>query len=1816
MVNETLKPMIKPFPILLKSQFAIEILTHYKGQSMISWPLMDLIYLLMQEAASDEQSAAIQTIIENNPMIYNAHNTVHVNRQYIQNSDARKPINVIHQQLQLINTLINTEHLNPIINHQEVQKLIDLNMSLYPVKQFAHSISQSEVGNKYIDRYTIKYLGARTESQNSKSQTLDKSDTNMENGVDIPPYKYNPNAPEYGQIMLHQDANYFKNNYGHNNIAGLNAYAKLYAINDDIHVFETSTSEPHFFSKLINRLLGRNQKSVPLNSENHATERYTQWSAVQLLTATEVSMPLAHYINQTSNRFIYRSYADHKRELFYDEVNSHIQSPKWLNIFKQDQVVRMDTSNKMLKNKYFITPNDTLIKNEHFLKMQLNAHENRMNRMFQYPVNREMYNQEISSKINDDSHLTANSNLNYEINSDNLNYLNILNTLDALDTLDTLNKLNTLYSTQKKNSRFLNSMIKSVQNNIQVNDIVNIDNLNSPLKTNTRIETNAFTKAKGYTNSNLSIFNHPSFLEKNRALVATHLLRTREGLYHIDIQENWMDSPYEGYEKYEENALYRSLNLINRQMLLKEQFVNNDAQIHQTVINNKVIENTFIDHMDNPNKMPYSRLYSVQNINVQSGNTQNSDTQKNHIQNVNTQSSNTLNNYTRNRFTQSTYSNDSVGYDAHTTSIENIFNSRVNEEHSTAMAHSVNMRSQSANMLSQSINMHSKSDSMYSQSNIHSQSTNIYSQTTGMYYQLDLDSNASSNAVTNTNSEYGDLYNSNPKNNAIYQKQFYTNYPTKIFTNLGPYGPTNQWTDEPVSEDYFSNSALMVYQIHHNNLNSNFQGALRHILLSTLETVSRFDNLETVSLNSRETVFNESVQRLADGSIESSNNSMLSFTGDSINSLQKIKAFNAFYTNTIIEKKNALENLEAFSQKILNRFSSIGDEKIDNQIKYYLEHLESLKFLSQGRYQDAQEYIKLRESTVDLKRNLSPTDLSQSSSQPMNIPLSLYQSINSENWAQHTILPANLFLTHRLHNLNHLSRDDRSEAQFKLTSTSSIDYMISSTTQVTNGPQSLIHLAASLVNQSNRFLEQHHFYYKNRFQANKDSFLQTEIREDESNNFTLKKSILNPRYEHKSTQTDSNQMFSDKVFSSQMNSNYAISKQAISNQNTLNPSVFVEASHHQVILNSIAPENAFKHTFKQTFRHTFNMLYRFEPIAIQSSGLSLKSNRLINPKVQAKRRSVPNSKPRAIFISESREEAVSVFNLKKIIDSKPFIANLEHKQFQWIKGILTNVHLYSDYSKTLYNTVISSDIEKEVLYENSATKHSSFPLHKRHLINNQRIKQLTEQLVNQTTVHKLSPITIDAQLDTVVNVKTNLKPKMVSSYQVIQLSSMNRKTMNSNYNSQNRDHYNCYPIHISDHGDFINYADRNVVNSNHAHHNYNQIHDININNIYSNHINRASIDNSHKSDYNTDEFSHNISSNNLRPIRLIKTNNNIKETQNHVIKTHNSMSINPKIITLKLNHPTFNPDQSSPDHTHYFSSKWQNTVILKNGDESIKLTLNTSYLRQRIAPIKQTESSSVDYTHEISLLMAELENTQMSSDKIKGRKQKKAARKNAEKRKAIEREIEHIKFQSKLQQQRQKKVHNQYPELVPAYVYQSLAEVHKKLDHALIVQRQLHYKNQFVKSKDENKQGLNLSEKTVQTISNYAEHMKKSMNHTKVLHNMKTVSLNNNRVQMSTYLLQKQTPVNLTHHTDQVMSYSEVESSRLSHKTVTREVIREVMTAPEMTSVLPKDHQESAQVVENTVAPSPETINIDKIADQVYKRVTDRVERERRRRGL
>lgn len=1766
MVNQTLKPMIKPFPILLKSQFAIEILSHNKGQSMISWPLMDLIYLLMQEELNEEQSVTIQTIIENNPMIYNAIQQVHEHRENVKNIDYNRPINIINQQLLLINTLLKTNHMNPIVNYQEIQKIIDLNMSLSQDKRFSNTLSLNEIKNP-------------------------------------------------------------KGVYVSNDTTTLNTYAKLYSLNEieislgehltQNHHSETSTkaSEPRFFSKLVNRLLGRNQNSVSLESEkntdpysinengtknntqnrnNEAMALYTQWTATQLLTAIETSMPIAHYINQNSNRFIYRSYVDHKLDLFYDEVNQHIQSPKWMNTYKKNETLLTDVSNSLLKNRYFIKPNNSLIKNNNFSKIQLSTQENRINAMLQYNVTKNMQNQAINPKLNHDINLNSNQELNYEINQ-NLN------------------------STQKKNSLFLESIIRHVQNNIQMNNakimnsnlktntsidtdavthVNNITHVNNTLNLNSTVDMNTFNNTSGYTDSDLSIINTHNFFEKNQNLMATHLLRTHGGLYNININQNQMNYAFE------ENALYRSLNLINRQLIPKEQLSHNDTFIKNTVINNTI---------------QYSRLYEIQNAQ-----TQNQNNEHRIYQNV------LLEN-------QNHFEND------HT--FENM-----------------NLEMMSNINTSHKINNTTGDDARIT------------------YIQKAFSTNNKYNTDINNDTRYGELYEINQISfnpNSVYNNSIYTNvnaddYVTYINQN-------RQYNTNP----------LMVYYTSHNNLNNDYKGALRHILFTNIETVYSFDN----TMNKLNESINKLIYKSADSSVDSSksnsetdpinNSPIINPIMSPMNRLISIKAFNETYLDNITVKYNALRNLSTFTRDILNRFFSTGDEKVFNQIQAYFEQIEPLNFESQNRW--TQESRILNTNALNYK-----SEIHQINTQP----LGLYQSMILNDLIHHTALSADQFLTHRFSNLNLMSNDNHLKTKaphFELNAREHSDYTTVSMTHVMNDPQSLIHLAASLVNQSNRFLEQHHFYYKNKLQASEslsNLISQTTIRGDESLNKVWIKSILNRNFE-----------------------------------NDLKP------PYNQINLNQTSFENSFK--------HTFDMLYRGEPTSIQSSELLSKVDQFINQRVlkrttidqnaasytstnsnlnqnlrmtsnvpfvsqlkselEAQLASELKTEFESKFESEQKFESereieftqvlnqISSHYLKNIVENKAFLVNLEHKQLQLYndeisytteKGIvhsvqyikaffkhypirtqariliktqkrllnrnnrnsfnnlnrlqninnlseldhveapLTLIDLLNDsqehevinfnYMNTLASVInasnnlykeifqLSSKVESNRVDTNSTDStdptdndKTSFR-HSSYLLKNQLTKHSTNLLMNPlikhlATVNKLSQITIEAQLATINNMKSSSQTHPLS---------LTNNTRNHNSNMSTTS-FTGDTNHTSN---LNNLSDINNLN--------------NVSTIYSiNHMNNVNnTNNTNNVDY-TNNANH---TNNLS--RLNHTH--------HMTTVHNEMRVNPKIITLKLNHQAFNQafnePKSEPNHTNYFATKWQNTVILKNEAENIKLTFNASYLRQRIAPINQMESSSVDYTHEISLLMAELADTQKSSEKVKGRKQKKVAKKNDEKRKAIEREIEHFKFQSKQQQQQQQQniQHSQFPELVPSFIYQSLKASQKKLDGESIVQKQLHYKNQFVKSKEENKKILNLSEKTVKTISNYTKTLQKSMKQMSILHDIKIPTVTNNTVQMSTFLLQKQTPVNMTHHTDQVMSYSDIESSQLSHKIVEREIVREVMAAPEMVSVLPKDHQESTQNVETAVAPLPETINIDKIADQVYKRVADRVERERRRRGL
>ena len=1762
MVNQTFKPMIKPFPILLKSQFAIEILSHNKGQSMTSWPLMELIYLLMQEELNEEQSMTIQTIIENNPMIYNAIQHVHEHHETVKNTHYSRPINIINRQLLLINTLLKTDHMNPVVNYHELQKLIDLNISSSSKEQISSSI---EIRNEYAKRYV---------KNNLKIQHSENIDTNNH---------------ENGMTLI------TKNTHVYRDTPVLNNYAKLYlrdalkasteqisTQNESVKTLEKS-SERHFLSKLVNRILGRNQKSNDLenstltqNRNTEAMASFTQWSATQLLTAIEMSMPIAHYINQTSNRFIYRSYVAHKLERFYDEVNQHIQSSKFTEI-----------PNPVFKKRDVIKPNDTLIKHAVFSKTQLTAHENRMNAMLQYSVRNKnsLFIDSIKQHVNNDNNLSNHT---------------VMNSNSQINTIVKSDSTTNLYSISNKNT------------DIHLSDYHDSNlNLNSNRYINSEINDNSISR----------------YIDMNRY--------ASDDLIH---------------NLFETNTLYRSLNLINKKMPLNEPFASEKITIHQTVIDNtfqysqlyKITNNHIQDKPTNEIKIQNQFMnqgkFVNQNQFANQGKFINQNNERLIYQNVRLENqaihinSNTFEN--RNKI-------------INTSTNTNNINHQVARHNNTDSLTQYNMPSQESFQNLSVFNRHNNryhlnemnSNSMYHQTfnrasygptvkvepyneTVFNRNSNYYSNAIPTHLN---NNNNNSNSNINSNNNYGSNLNFNHQFNSASRN---LNNLYDVNNNTLTH---NNFEVETVFNygDRYRYNPLMVYRMRYSDLHNDYQSAIKHIILTQMEAVYNFDN--------RINAFNESMKQIVNAHMNEhitkgidkfTNNAIENLTNIAINRVQSVNLFNDSYLKDIHKKYNTLKNTNTFTLDLANRFFNTHDAKFIKQIHQTLEQVKSLYFDRLNLYtQAAQEN---RNNVFDLK-----SEMHQHQIQPLN----LYQGDIQKALIKHSTFSIDQFLTYRFDTLNQMLRDDRVQSSvhhLKSRSFNQIDLFSVTKEQTFNEPQSLIRLASSLINQSNRFQR---FYYNNKLIGSEvvtNLILQTAIRGEKSINSLWLKSILNRT--------------SDK---------------------TINQSIF-----NPFYINQISEESS--------FTHTFEMLYPQAYTSIQEDTFLSEVNHFINQSILRKikktrtandQNSAQNSDQNTDQYAELSANITSNLNLhlalnassesefnpaldhitshylKNIIENKTFLVNLEHKQLKLAQSNFRNENL--NQNENLFNQRLSLfnhnvnlfdpnvEINTDVFLNSDTTSYNlenkgvytlqqirallkTYPIRTQaKLIMNahKRLKNINHlnHLSNSNILNRFQSSNNLSVFDTVeapLTVTDMLNASQV--HEVIDFNYMN--SLASIINASKK-----FQIHISNYADDHSLKHTQNEHDNSVHHiiTVNNLHNIEQMNLLKQMDNILYMNRTNRTDHTYNINSENQTNNKNNLNRLNHTHN--------MTTLHNEMRVNPKIITLNLNHKVFKKtfnrgfnqslDQSvnetrlGSDQTNNYASKWQNTVILKNDDESIKLTLNASYLRQSITPINQIKAPSVDYTHEISLLMAELADTQKSSEKVKGRKQKKAARKKEEKRKALEREIERLNLQIK-QQEQQRLAHKQYPELVPAYVYQSLKASQKQLDGESIIQSQLHYKNQFVKSKAENKSPLKLSEKTVKMISNYTKTLQKNMKQINILHDIKTPSVTNNTVQMSTYLLQKQTPVNLTHHTDQVMSYSDVESSQLSHKTVEREIIREVMAAPEMTSLLPKDAQESAQNVEPAVAPLPETINIDKIADQVYKRVTDRVERERRRRGL
>ncbi|GAU77507.1 hypothetical protein [Fusibacter sp. 3D3] len=1648
MVNQIIKPIIKPFPLLIKSQFAIEILSHNKGPSMITWPLMDLVYLLLQEELNEAQGVTVQTIIENNPMIYNAIHQVNEHYENTKITNYSRPINVIHQQLLLIHTLLKTSQINPVINHQEIQKLMDLNRVSYQSDMLSSTMWHDEIKNEYAVRYTRKYLYEHSGDQNIKLLT-----------------QYNEKA--YPIIMRQERTS-------------LNTYAKLYARNEsrpstEMHskqndYYETSTkvSEHHFLSKLVNRILGRNQKSIALESEKtidnynytsnntntninsntntnvncdntsdlignmnsnkntEAVASFSQWSAVQLLTAMEVSTPLAHYINQSSNRFIYRSYADHKLNLFYDEVKKNIHG---INSYSENKIRRVDN---VLITRNTIKQDNPLIQNMTFSKKQLNAHEYRLNAMLQYVVahkytfTNETQNQEINQELN--------QKLNQELNQE----LNLNVSRNLIQRLD---------NTQKKNSCFMESIVQTVKTNNNLSDIngntinisrnivdtnSNIANLNKFTYMSNSIDANNATNVTNMNNHvNTNINSNDEriniFFENNHALIATHLIRTNMSLILNNTSNLYRKNQNQINDLSEENTLYRSLNLINRQI----------TQIEQNV--------------------PYIA---------------------------------------------SSDSNLDLNHDISTTVNLN-----------SAYKHMVNKALFNSNFIS-NIKLLNEFGSLYkinSKNNSKSNTINSYKASS----DSNLDLNHDISTTVNLNSAYITM----------------TAHPSNGFDILYE-------TDRP----------LMVYHMNYKNLHNDYQSALKHILLTNMASLYRLDNMTHVPM--------ESIMELP----------IKKLISKPLNNLIGVKAINATYLKNITEKYNALKTMNTFTQDMLNHFFSAGDAKFLKQISHSLEQINTQS-------------------------------------------LGLYQSVIINDLIHNTAFSGDQFLTHRFNSLSSMIKEghfDSKTLRFELSDRhQSVHYSNDPVTvlikHALNEPQSLIRLAASLVNQSNRFLEHNHY-------------LQTTTRKKEPLSTRWIKSILN----HKSDYA-LNQNFSDQSFWNQSALDQMSLDQISLDQSSFNPIFFSQKS------------------FDNSFKHTFEMLYRLEHLSIQKNALlskvdhfinqsilkkaffdpssetnlysNLNSNSKLEFKLNTQIESLFNSKLETPLTSEFKLKSKSEtetewgtqveakFNqilkshhLKNITENKTFLVNLEHRQLQFsFKNKSVNQTAKANLNINQYIDLYSSRderIEKGVGHHIKAFR-KTYPIRTFLIKAHKRVtNNLNEEVILLSSKINPQKVTIKSLLSTSSH---RFKNHFSNLNKLSQMTLDAPFFLTENINSSNEIHP-------------LSKIDNNISNMN----NRSNINNIsNMNNM--NNINNISSTNNRR---NINNIS---STNNRRNINNISSMNNI----NHIMK------VNPKMITLKMNTHTLNQSNSLNQNqnqnqyhgqTNHFATKWQNTVILKNDDESIKLTFNASYMRQMVVPTHKINLSSVesidavDYTKEISRLMAELTDTEKLSQKVKGRKQKKAAKKNDAKLKWIEKEIEHLKFQSEQQHDAER---IQFKE---TYIYQGIKASQKKLDGETIIQSQLHYKNQFLKPKKSTP--INLSEKTVKTISYYTNTIQKNMKQMRTMQDIKTPSVTHSMIQMSTFLLQKQTPIALEHHTEKLMSYSDVESSQLSHKTVEREIIREIMASPEMASVLPREREEAPDPVEKAVAASSEIINIDKISDQVYKRVTERVERERRRRGL
>ena len=315
------------------------------------------------------------------------------------------------------------------------------------------------------------------------------------------------------------------------------------------------------------------------------------------------------------------------------------------------------------------------------------------------------------------------------------------------------------------------------------------------------------------------------------------------------------------------------------------------------------------------------------------------------------------------------------------------------------------------------------------------------------------------------------------------------------------------------------------------------------------------------------------------------------------------------------------------------------------------------------------------------------------------------------------------------------------------------------------------------------------------------------------------------------------------------------------------------------------------------------------------------------------------------------------------------------------------------------------------------------------------------------------------------------------------------------------------------------------------------------------------------------------------------------------------------------------------DDKKTFAAMWRDKVVLKNAHGNIKLTMNAVHLQQKIVPKGQVATSLTDYATEISLLTEELEKI---PQKAKGRKQKKAAQKMAEKRRAIETKIEQLKLtESKAQDE----IKHSQEELIPVYIYQNSKMYYKKLDEVATRQRHLHHKSQFIKLKKGSLMGH--SDKTARTISRYKEGIQKNQKPMRVLngveiafgHAVKSFSRVVKSVdgfQTSAILVQNQLSKRdlnqivpfIGQLTNSALPHLMFEPSILAHKTVEREIIREVEVASEAALEVSREEQSNLKTLETAEAVLPESINLDKIADKVYKRVTDQIERERRRRGL